>query len=249
MSLDEKVGQMTQPDQLFLKSLDDIEKYHLGSLLSGGDSDPKPGNDLVSWTELYESYQKRALAAKPRIPLLYGVDAVHGNNNLIGAVCFPQNIGLGCTRNAKLIEECARITALEMKACGVNWAFSPCVTAPQDIRWGRTYEGYSEDPAVIAPLGAAATRGLQGKSLRDPLSVVGLREALRGRRRHFLGHRPAEGQRRTIPPRPGRRKLDEATFRKLHLVQYIPSIQAGVGTIMPSYSSWNGVKCSATSTC
>jgi beta-glucosidase len=245
LSLDEKIGQMTQPDQLFLQNLDDIEKYHLGSLLSGGDSDPKAGNDLVSWTELYERYQKRALAAKPRIPLLYGIDAVHGNNNLIGAVCFPQNIGLGCTRNAKLIEECAHITALEMKACGVNWAFSPCLTAPQDIRWGRTYEGYSQDPAVIAPLGAAATRGLQGKSLKDPLSVVGCAKHYAGDGGTYWGTGQPKGNGQRFPLDQGDVREDEATFRKLHLIQYVPSIQAGVGTIMPSYSSWNGVKCSA----
>jgi len=245
LSLDEKIGQMTQPDQLFLQSLDDIEKYHLGSLLSGGDSDPKTGNDLVSWTELYERYQKRALAAKRRIPLLYGIDAVHGNNNLIGAVCFPQNIGLGCTGNAKLVEQCARITALEMKACGVNWAFSPCLTAPQDIRWGRTYEGYSQDPAVIAPLGVAVTRGLQGKSLNDPLSVVGCAKHFAGDGGTFWGTGQPKGNGERYPLDQGDTRLDEATFRKLHLSQYIPSIRAGVGTIMPSYSSWNGIKCSA----
>src|SRR5690349_24796958 len=105
MTLDEKIGQMTQPDQQFLKDLDDIEKYHLGSLLSGGDSDPKYGNDLASWADLYNRYQSRALQAKPRIPLLYGIDAVHGNNNVLGAVIFPHNIGLGCARNPDLVEQ------------------------------------------------------------------------------------------------------------------------------------------------
>ena len=100
MTLDEKIGQMTQADQQFLKSIDDIDKYHLGSLLSGGDSDPKAGNDLQSWTKMYERYQARALKTRLGIPLLYGVDAVHGHNNVIGAVLFPQNIGLGCTRDA-----------------------------------------------------------------------------------------------------------------------------------------------------
>src|SRR3954447_5679354 len=98
LTLEEKIGQMTQPDQQFLKSIDDIDKYHLGSLLSGGDSDPKSGNDLQSWADLYNKYQSRALQTKLHIPLLYGIDAVHGNNNVLGAVMFPQNIGLGCTR-------------------------------------------------------------------------------------------------------------------------------------------------------
>ncbi|HJY06696.1 MAG TPA: glycoside hydrolase family 3 N-terminal domain-containing protein, partial [Bryobacteraceae bacterium] len=152
MTLDEKIGQMTQADQQFLKSIDDIDKYHLGSLLSGGDSDPKAGNDLQSWTKMYERYQARALKTRLGIPLLYGVDAVHGHNNVIGAVLFPQNIGLGCTRDAALVEKASQITALEVRATGINWAFAPCVTVPQDIRWGRTYEGYSEDPTVVREL-------------------------------------------------------------------------------------------------
>lgn len=117
---------MTQPDQQFLKSIDDIEKYHLGSLLSGGDSDPKCGNDLQSWTDLYTTYQTRALQTRLHIPLLYGIDAVHGNNNVLGATIFPQNIGLGCTRDAALIERIGRVTALEVRATGINWAFAPC---------------------------------------------------------------------------------------------------------------------------
>src|SRR5580658_220830 len=142
MTLDEKVGQMTQPDQLFLKSDEDIAKYFLGSVLSGGDSDPKEGNSLEAWTNMVDRYQKRALETRLSIPLLYGVDAVHGHSNVLGAVIFPHNIGLGCTRNAALIEKIARITAEEVRATGINWGFAPCVTVPRDIRWGRTYEGY-----------------------------------------------------------------------------------------------------------
>src|SRR5689334_6995649 len=172
MTLDEKIGQITQPDQMFLRSLDDIDSYHLGSLLSGGDSDPKTGNDLASWADLYNHYQSRALQAKPRIPLLYGIDAVHGNNNVLGAVIFPHNIGLGCTRNPDLVEQIGRITAEEVRATGINWAFAPCVTVPQDIRWGRTYEGYSEDPEIVKELGAAAVRGLQWNGLTNPQAVL-----------------------------------------------------------------------------
>ena len=157
---------------MFLQNIDDIEKYHFGSLLSGGDSDPKSGNDLKSWTELCDSYQARALKAKPRIPLLYGIDAVHGNNNVIGATLPPQNIGLGCTRDAKLVEKLSVITAEEVRAIGANWAFAPCVTVPQDIRWGRTYEGYSENPDVVKVLGEAATHGLQNGGLNNPLAVL-----------------------------------------------------------------------------
>jgi len=172
LTLEEKIGQMTQPDQQYLKSIDDIEKYHLGSLLSGGDSDPKTGNDLLSWADLYNRYQSRALQAKPRIPLLYGIDAVHGNNNVLGAVIFPHNIGLGCTRDPDLVEQIGRITAEEVRATGINWAFAPCVTVPQDIRWGRTYEGYGEDPDIVQALGAAAVKGLQWKGLMNPKAVL-----------------------------------------------------------------------------
>ena len=246
LSLEEKVGQMTQADQMFLQSLDDIEKYHMGSLLSGGDSDPKSGNDLASWTALYERYQKRALAAKPPIPLLYGIDAVHGNSNLLGAVIFPHNISLGCTRNAKLVNAIGRITAEETKATGVNWVFAPCLTVPQDIRWGRTYEGYSEDPAVVATLGAAATAGLQQDDLAGPLSVLACIKHFAGDGGTVFGTGTAKDD-KTGKPYPvdrGDTRGDEDVLFNLHIAGYIPSIQAGAGSVMPSYSSWNGQKCS-----
>jgi beta-glucosidase len=247
MSVDEKIGQMTQPDQMYLASLDDIDKYHLGSLLSGGDSDPKSGNDLLSWTDLYDHYQSRALQTKQRIPLLYGIDALHGHNNVIGAVIFPHNIGLGCTRNAALVEQAARITAIEVRATGINWAFAPCVTVPQDIRWGRTYEGFSESPDVVKLLGAAATRGLQGKSLVDPLSVLACAKHYVGDGGTSFGTGLPRGGSQRFGLDQGDTRMDEATLRKTHLPGYITAIAMGVGTIMPSYSSWNGVKCSGSS--
>jgi beta-glucosidase len=198
MTLDEKVGQMTQPDQEFLEDVDHVREYMVGSLLSGGGSDPAT-NSFEDWRALYEMYQSKALETRLGIPLLYGVDAVHGHSNVIGAVVFPHNIGLGATRNAELVEEIARITAKEVKATGINWNFSPSVSVPQDDRWGRTYEGFAEEPALVAELGAAAVRGLQGS---------------------------------------------EEELRRIHMEGYVTAIAAGVGTIMPSYSSWNGVKCS-----
>src|SRR5208283_792972 len=172
MTLDEKVGQMTQPDQSYLKSDADIAEYYLGSVLSGGDSDPKEGSSLEAWTNLIDRYQKRSLETRLAIPLLYGVDAVHGHNNILGAVVFPHNIGLGCARNPALVEKIARITALEVRATGINWAFAPCVAVPRDIRWGRAYEGFAEEPDGVKELGAAAVRGLQGGDLADPLAVL-----------------------------------------------------------------------------
>ncbi len=240
MTLDEKIGQMTQPEQSALQDPADIENYFVGSLLSGGDSDPKEGNSLQAWTDLYDRLQKHTGKTRLKIPILYGIDAVHGHNNVLGAVIFPQNVGLGCTRDAALIEKVERVTAEEIRATGIQWAFAPCVTVPQDIRWGRTYEGYSEDPALVRELGAAAVRGFQGLDLSDPLAVVACAK-------HYVGdggtawgtgnggHGLDQGDTR----------VDEATLRRIHLQGYISAIQAGVGTIMPSYSSWNGVKCSA----
>src|SRR5260370_24619604 len=237
---------MTQRDQMFLKSLYDIDTYHLGSLLSGGDSDPKSGNDLGSWTDLYDNYQSRALKTRLRIPLLYGIDAVHGHNNVLGAVIFPHNIGLGCTRDPDLIERAMRITAEEVRATGINWAFAPCLTVPQDIRWGRTYEGFSESPDVVKSLGAAAVRGLQGAALDNPLSVLACAKhfAGDGGTAFGTGMRKSMGQR--YPLDQGDTRVDETTLRRIHLAGYLPAIHAGVRSIMPSYISWNGEKRSRT---
>jgi beta-glucosidase len=172
MTLDEKIGQMTQPDQMFLAAPGDVAKYHLGSLLSGGDSDPKNSNSFADWRAMIDGYHAQTPASRLKIPLLYGVDAVHGHNNVIGAVVFPHNVGLGATRNAKLVEEISRITAQEVRATGANWTFAPCVAVPQDERWGRAYEGFGEDPALAKELGAAAVRGLQGADLKGPQAIA-----------------------------------------------------------------------------
>ena len=238
MTLEEKIGQMTQPDKNFIGNPDDVIKYSLGSVLSGGDSDPASGNDLTSWTDLYDTYQERALRSRLRIPILYGVDAVHGHNNVIGAVIFPHNIGLGCARNPDLVEKAARITAVEVRATGINWAFSPCVAVPQDIRWGRTYEGFSQDPDLVKRLGPPAVKGLQGDSLDAPLAVLGCSK-------HYVGDGGTSWGTGQHGLDQGDTRVDEATLRRVHLPGYITTIQAGVGTIMPSYSSWNGVHCSA----
>jgi beta-glucosidase len=243
MTLEEKIGQMIQPNQGDLKDPADIEKYFLGSLLSGGGAGPKNKADytLKGWTDMVEGYQKHALATRLAIPLLYGIDAVHGHNNIPGAVLFPHNIGLGCTRDAALVEQIARVTAEEVRATGINWAFSPCVTVPQDERWGRTYEGFSEDPAVVTELGAAAARGFQGGSLADPLAVLACAKHFIGDGGTAYGSSPANNGHGLDQ---GDTRVDEATLRRIHLPGYITIVKAGVGTIMPSYSSWNGVKCS-----
>jgi beta-glucosidase len=244
MTLEEKIGQMTQPDQEYIKDLSDIETYFLGSVLSGGDSDPKEGNSLQAWTGMYERIQQHTQNTRLRIPLLYGVDAVHGHNNVLGAVIFPHNIGLGCTRNAALVERIERITAEEVRATGIQWVFAPCVTVPQDVRWGRTYEGFSEDPRVVSELGEAAVRGFQGSDLANPLAVLACAK-------HFIGDGGTTwGTKRGGPGRgagldQGDTQVNEETLRRIHLPGYITTVKAGVGSIMPSYSSWNGVKSSA----
>jgi beta-glucosidase len=239
MTLDEKIGQMLQPDQAFLKSLDDIAKYHFGSILSGGDSDPKTGNDLTSWTTLYEHLQARSMDTRLKIPIIYGIDSVHGNSNLEGAVIFPHNIGLGATRNANLVEKIAAIIAEETRATGIQWAFAPCIAVPQDIRWGRTYEGFSESPTIVKMLGDAAVRGLQGANLDGPRQVAACIKHAAGDGgtvygtglNHMMDHGDVE--------------VDEATFRRIFLPAYKSGIDAGAATIMPSYNSWNGVRCSS----
>jgi beta-glucosidase len=245
MTLEEKVGQMTQPDQMFLADPKDVETYFLGSVLSGGDSDPKT-NTVEDWADMYDRLQAHALKTRLKIPLLYGVDAVHGHNNVIGAVVFPHNIGLGATRNAKLVEQIGRITAKEVRATGINWAFAPCVAVVRDERWGRTYEGFSEDPQLVAELGQAATRGLQADGLANPLGVLACAKHYVGDGGTAFGTGGAEiGPGKRVPLDQGDVRLSEAELRRIHLPGYISSIRAGVGTIMPSYSSWNGVKASA----
>src|SRR5215204_4083172 len=172
MTLEEKVGQMCQAEQSALKEPTDVENYFLGSILCGGSSDPKSGNGLVDWTNLYDSLQSRTQNTRLRIPILFGIDAVHGHSNVLNAVIFPHNIGLGCSRSPELVEQAARITAIETRATGINWTFAPCVTVPRDERWGRTYEGFGETPELARMLGEAAVRGYQGNDLSDPVRIL-----------------------------------------------------------------------------
>ena len=245
MTLEEKIGQMTQAEQDALHDRADIEKYFLGSLLSGGSSDPKAGNSLEAWTDLYDSLQTRALKTRLAIPLLYGIDAVHGHSNVLGATVFPHNIGLGCTRNPHLVEQAARVTSEEVRATGIQWTFAPCVTVPRDERWGRTYEGFGEAPELARTLGEAAVRGFQRNDLSNPLSILACAK-------HFVGDGgTAMGTGSFEQPVTKKHLLDqgdtrvsEKELREIHMQGYVSTVRAGVGSIMPSYSSWNGVKMS-----
>jgi beta-glucosidase len=230
MTLDEKIGQMTQVDMDALKkNMSDVQKYGFGSVLSGGSSDPA---DITAkgWLAATDEFQSYALKTRLKIPLLYGIDAVHGHNNVQGAVMFPHNVGLGATRNPKLIEKAARVTAEEVAGTGIRWAFAPCVAVAQNERWGRTYESFGENPELCSELGAAAVHGYQGKKLSDDGSVLACAK-------HFL----ADGG-TTDGIDQGNSVGDDERMRKLFLAPYVATVKAGVGSIMVSYNSWNGVR-------
>jgi beta-glucosidase len=230
MTLEEKIGQMIQADYLALqKHEEDVTTFAMGSVLNGGSSDPGD-NSPKAWADAVDRLQRRALATRLKIPLLYGIDAVHGNNNVPGAVIFPHNIGLGATRDPQLVERVERITALETLATGPNWAFAPGVIVGRDERWGRTYESFGEDPALVAQLGAAAIRGFQTPDLAGPSSVLACAK-------HYLGDGGTTGG---IDQ--GNAVCDEPTLRRLYLPPYVEAVRAGVGSVMISYSSWNGEK-------
>jgi beta-glucosidase len=228
MTLDEKIGQMVQVDLGALKEPSHVSKYFLGSMLSGGSSDPSD-NLPATWLKTVRDLQSEALKTRLRIPIIYGIDAVHGHNNVDGAVVFPHNIGLGATRDAKLVERAARVTAEEIAGTGIHWAFAPCVAVAQDIRWGRTYESFSDSTELVSELGAAQVRGLQ-RPLPNGSTVLACVK-------HFVGDGGTQNgvdQGNTI--------CDEATLRKRYLPPYRAAIEAGAKSIMVSYNSWNGTK-------
>lgn len=230
MTLAEKIGQMIQVDyKPISKRPEDITRLAIGSVLNGGDSDPGD-NSPAAWAAAVNQLQQYALRTRLKIPLLYGVDAVHGDSNIPGAVIFPHNIGLGATRDPALVERAERITALEMRAVGPNWAFAPGVIVARDERWGRTYESFSEDPTLVGELGAAAVRGFQTDDLADSGAVLACAK-------HYLGDGGTTGG-----VNEGNTVCDDATMRRLFLAPYVHAVRAGVGSVMISYSSWNGLK-------
>lgn len=241
MTLAEKIGQMIQPDSTQIEP-EDVATYAVGSVLSGGNSAPA-ANDVQGWANRVREYMQASLQTRLKIPLIYAADCVHGHNNCHGAVVFPHNIGLGATRDALLVERIGAITAREMLACNLHWNFAPCLSVPQDLRWGRIYEGFGSDPALAGQLGAAYTRGLQA-------------EGVAACAKHFVGDGGAEwGTRRRLSwvdfweqgggswmIDQGDVNVDEATFRAVHLAPYYPSIDAGALTVMASFNSWRGLK-------
>ncbi len=238
MTLEEKIAQMLQPEQAGI-SPEDVTKYGFGSVLSGGGSAPASGNQPQNWADRVNELKEAALETRLGIPLLYGVDAVHGNNNVVGTVIFPHNIGLGATGDLELVERIGEVTALEVRATGIQWTFAPTLGNPQNERWGRTYECFSEDAAEVAEYGAAYIRGFQG--------AMGTEEYLNDKHvlacaKHFIG----EGY-TTDGINQGNVEMTQEEFTILLesgiLDPYTKAINEGVRTVMLSYNSVDGLKC------
>jgi beta-glucosidase len=235
MTVEQKVGQIIQAD-ISAISPADLKKYPLGSILAGGNSGPY-GNERASaaqWKKLVDEFRSASLGSGVGIPTLFGVDAVHGHSNLPGATIFPHNIGLGAAHDPDLIARIGAATAAEIAGSGIEWTFAPTLAAPQDVRWGRTYEGYSSDPALIARYSRAMTLGLQG-NLEAGKPVTSSHVAATAK--HYLADGgTADGRDQ------GDARIAESELVALHAQGYPPAINAGALTVMASFSSWNGAK-------
>ena len=242
MTLEEKVGQTIQADIGSIKP-EDLLTYPLGSILAGGNSSPG-GDERASadkWVELAQAF-RAAAAQRPgaKVPLIYGIDAVHGHNNIVGATIFPHNIGLGAARDPDLIRRIGVATALEVAVTGADWTFGPTLAVPRDDRWGRAYEGYAENPEVAQSYAGPMTLGLQGTLSADHPLTAG---HIAGSAKHFLADGGTTGGKDQ-----GDYAGSEEEMIRTHLSGYPQAIDAGVLSIMASFSSWNGVKHSGNQT-
>lgn len=232
MTLAQKVGQMTQAERTTC-SAKDVFKYHLGSVLSAAGSCPSD-NHLQDWIAMNDAYWHASMQSDDNhlaIPILYGLDAIHGNNNVKGAVVFPHNIGLGASRDFSLVEKIARATAEEVLAAGVDWVFAPNLAVARDYHWGRTYESFSEDPQLVSQFAQHMVTGLQGK-----LDEAGVLACVK----HWIGD---GGTIHGIDQ--GNTVLDWQQLEQTHVTPYYAAIEAGAMAVMVSFSSWNGDKCHA----
>ena len=234
MSLAAKVGQMIQAEIANLTP-DDTRKYGLGSVLNGGGSWPNANKhaDVGDWLRLADAYHAASLASAAGVPILWGTDAVHGHNNVLGATIFPHNIGLGAADNAALIEEIGAATAAEVAITGIDWTFAPTLAVARDDRWGRTYESYSEDPAIVCAFAARMFAGLQGRA--DSEGFLAANKVL-ATAKHFIGDGGTAGVDQ------GDTVCSEEDLRDIHGQGHLRALAAGAQVVMAAFNSWNGAK-------
>ncbi|KAL2332942.1 hypothetical protein Fmac_014155 [Flemingia macrophylla] len=236
MTLKEKIGQMTQIERTVATS-SAIRDHSIGSMLSAGGSAPFENALSSDWADMVDGFQKSALQSRLGIPLIYGIDAVHGNNNVYGATIFPHNVGLGATRDSDLAQRIGAATALEVKASGIHYNFAPCVAVCRDPRWGRCYECYSEDTEIVRKM-TSIISGLQGQppqGHKHGYPFVAGRNNVIACAKHFVGD---GGTDKGVNE--GNTILSYEDLERIHMAPYLDCISQGVSTIMASYSSWNG---------
>uniref|UniRef100_A0A0D9VZ16 Beta-glucosidase n=1 Tax=Leersia perrieri TaxID=77586 RepID=A0A0D9VZ16_9ORYZ len=238
MTLAEKIGQMTQIERQ-VASPQVLKDYFIGSLLSGGGSVPRKQATAAEWVTMVSDFQKGSLSTRLGIPMIYGIDAVHGHNNVYGATIFPHNVGLGATRDANLVKRIGAATALEVRATGIQYAFAPCIAVCRDPRWGRCYESYSEDHRIVQAM-TELIPGLQGDvpaGFTSGMPYVAGKNKVAACAKHFVGDGGTQNginENNTI--------IDRNGLMNIHMPAYLNALQKGVSTVMISYSSWNGIK-------
>lgn len=241
MSLREKAGQLIMAE---IKAISprDAKRNNIGGLLNGGGSWPteEPGSRPVDWLAMADLYYKESVKSSSRIPIIWGTDAVHGHNNLAGATIFPHNIGLGAANDPSLMRNIGIATAREVAVTGIDWVFAPTLAIVQDIRWGRTYEGYSSDPEIVSSLSKEILLGLQGHPALENFLTE---EKVVATAKHFVGDGgPVYGSGRNNRIDQGNVPIDEELLASLHGRPYVDALGVGVQTVMASFSSWNGKK-------
>ncbi|GJM96618.1 hypothetical protein PR202_ga13477 [Eleusine coracana subsp. coracana] len=238
MTLAEKIGQMTQIERL-VASPQVLKDNFIGSLLSGGGSVPRKQASAAEWQDMINEFQKACLSTRLGIPMIYGIDAVHGHNNVYGATIFPHNVALGATRDPNLVKRIGAATALEVRATGIQYAFAPCIAVCRDPRWGRCYESYSEDHRIVQAM-TELIPGLQGdvpQNFTSGMPYVAGKNKVAACAKHFVGDGGTQkgiNENNTI--------IDRKGLMNIHMPAYYDSLRKGVSTVMISYSSWNGIK-------
>jgi beta-glucosidase len=238
LTLEQKVGQVIQADNGSITP-EEVKKYRLGSVLSGGNSapGPLPYADAEAWLALADEFYHASMdttGVEIAIPYIWGIDAVHGHANLTGAIVFPHNVGLGAMRNPDLIEKIAQVTAHELTVSGHDWTFAPTLAVPKDLRWGRSYEGFSENPDIVKSYSDRIVKGLQGNFGEENFMGEG---RVISSAKHFLADGATE---KGVDQ--GDAQISEAELRDIHAAGYYGAIPAGVQTVMASFSSWQGRK-------